>query len=102
MAVGSIERTFGLLACEEIVRINEVLDFSGDLSVADRVAYLCAVRNKTQVVVLECDGWYVAATLDRFISPQQANQLKPLQASPRLMSIADSRGIVPLVAPLAR
>jgi Tfp pilus assembly protein PilZ len=101
-AVGTIDRTYGLLVCEEIVRVNEVLDRSGDLAVADRVAYLCARRTRSQVVVVELDGWYHAVVLDRYLSVEQAGQIKPLAASPRLMSLVDSRGIMPLVSPLAQ
>lgn len=100
-AIGTIERTYGLLTCEEIVRVVETIDRSGDLAVADRIGFLCATRMRTQVAVFEHDGWFYVGMLDRFISAEQAASLRCLGGSPRLLSIVDSRGITPIVGPLA-
>jgi hypothetical protein len=101
VALGTIERRYGLLGCEEIVRVVQQLDRSGDLSVADRVAYVSAVQTHRQTVVFEQDGWFVVALLDRHLSADQAVALTTRRGGPRLMSVVDARGITPIVTPLA-
>jgi hypothetical protein len=101
-ALGTVERRYGLLGCEEIVRVVEELDRSGDLSVADRIAFVTAIQTHRQVVVFEHDSWYVVGLLDRHMSADQAATIKPRRGGPRLMSIVDARGITPMVSPLAR
>jgi len=100
-AIGTIKRTYGLLTCEEIVRVTGMIDRSGDLAVADRIAFVCAGRMRAQLAVFEYEGWFHVGRLDRFLSVEQAATLKTLQGSPRLLSIVDAKGITPIVGPLA-
>lgn len=98
--VGTIERHYGLLRCEERVQVTDVFDRTGDLAVADRLAFVYASRTHGEVAVFELDGWYYVGTLDRPLSPEQAASLRPGGDNPRLHSIVTERGIAPIVAPL--
>lgn len=100
--LGTIERRYGLLRCEETITIEQVFNRSGDLAVADRLAYVYAGRTHGQVVVFERDGWYYVGTLDQHLSCEQAACLRPARSDSRLLSLVDERGIAPIVAPLVR
>lgn len=100
VAVGCIERRYGLLRCEENVAVNAVFDRTGDLAVADRLAYVYASRTHEQVAVVEHDGWYYVGSLDRPLTLEQAAAMRPLDPSVRLHTLATARGITPIVSPL--
>lgn len=101
-AIGTIERRYGLLRSEEQVTVREVLQRSGDLAVADRLAFVFAARLHAQVAVVESDGWFHVAVLDRPLTVAQAIGLRGLPQAPRLLSLVTERGISPLVAPLVQ
>lgn len=100
--LGTIERRYGLLRCEEAVTVAEVFDRSGDLAVADRLAFVFAARLHAQVAVVQHDGWYHVVALDRPLTMAQACELHPVAPTPRLLSLVTERGISPLVAPLVQ
>lgn len=101
LMLGTIQRRYGLLASEESVRVSHAIERCSDLAVADRVAWMHAVQLRRQIVVFEHDGWYWVGQLETSLTPEQARDVTPLAVSPRLLSIASERGIVPLVGPLA-
>lgn len=98
--IGTIERRYGLLRCDEMVSVSQVFNRTGDLAVADRLAFVYAGRSHTQAVVLEQDGWYYPAALDRTITTAQLREMRSLPGGPRLHSLVSERGITPVVAPL--
>lgn len=98
--LGVVERRYGLLRCDETVRVVETYERVGDLAVADRVAFVLATRHHVQLAVFERDGWYEIGALDRHLSCEQARDLRPVDGGLRLLSIVDHRGISPLVGPL--
>ncbi|MCB0879737.1 MAG: hypothetical protein KDC46_12265 [Thermoleophilia bacterium] len=101
VALGTIERRYGLMSSEDTITIAEVIATSGDLAVADRLAFVAAMERHVAVAVVEVDGWYVACTTERAISPAEVANLRPNDDSPRVMSIASERGITPALGPLS-
>lgn len=101
LAIGSIQRRYGLLASEDILHVVHAFDRCSDLAVADRMAWMHALELRAQVVVFEHDGWYWVGQLASTIAAEQARDVRPIAESPRLLSIATERGILPLVGPLA-
>jgi len=101
VALGTVRRQYGLLACEETVLVNEVWQQSGDLAVADLMAFLLATRYNANVAVFQQDGWFRVGPLDRPMTIDQLSAVTPVDDDVRIMSIATSRGIVPVVGPLA-
>ncbi|MBC7644257.1 MAG: hypothetical protein H7123_03960 [Thermoleophilia bacterium] len=101
VALGTVRQQYGLLACEETVLVNEVWQQSGDLAVADRMAFLLATRHNANVAVFQQDGWFRVGPLDRPMTIDQLSALTPVDENVRIMSIASSRGVVPVVGPLA-
>ena len=99
--LGVIDRRYGLMASEESITVAQVIATSGDLAVADRLAFVASVERHAPVVVIEFDGWYVACTTERAISPAEVSQLRPADDSPRIMSVASERGITPALSPLS-
>ncbi len=101
LMLGTVQRRYGLLTSEESVCVSHAIERCSDLAVADRVAWMHAVQLRRQVVVFEHDGWYWVGQLEVSLTPEQARDVVPLAVSPRLLSIASERGILPLVGPLA-
>lgn len=99
MAVGSIVRQYGLLKCSEQVTVETVFERSGDLAVADRMAFLAAVRGGGDCAVVEHDGWYYVVRLSTPLDYEQAASVQ-FGGDVRLLSLAGKRGIVPVVSPL--
>mgnify|MGYP006298667723 CR=1 FL=1 len=101
LAIGTIQRRYGLLASEEVLVVAQAFDRCSDLAVADRTAWMYATELRCQVVVFEYDGWYWVSQLASTIAPEQVRDLRPIGELPRMLSIAGERGILPLVGPLA-
>lgn len=102
LELGSFERRYGLMTSRERVTIAEVVATSGDLAVADRLAFLDAVRSHRSVLVIEFDGWYVTCLADRELEAEAYAQLAPpTRTGARMMSVATQRGIVPVLGALA-
>lgn len=99
--VAMVEQRFGLMVSREDVRITDVVAVSGDLAVADRLAFVDASRRRCATLVVECDGWYLAVDVDRALDPADLAALRPPTSSgaPRIMSLATSRGVVPVMTP---
>jgi hypothetical protein len=98
--LGTIERRYGLMTSEEQISIAEVIATSGDLAVADRLAFIASMERHVAVAVVEVEGWYVACTTERAMAPDELRELRPLEDSPRIMSMASERGITPALGPL--
>lgn len=98
--LGTIERRYGLMSSEEPISIAEVIATSGDLAVADRLAFVAALERHQSIVVVELDGWYVTCTTERTLAPGEASVLRSPEGAPRIMSIASERGITPALGPL--
>ncbi len=98
--LGTIERRYGLMRSEETIVIADVIATSGDLAVADRLAFIASLERHQPVVVIEFDGWYVACTTERLVGAAEVAQLIPGEGAPRIMSVASERGITPALGPL--
>jgi hypothetical protein len=98
--IGVIEQRYGLLASQETVSLDEAICRSGDLAVADRLAFVHAAQTGTQVVVVELDGWFVVGRANRHLTAAQAAAVVALPGGARLLSVVCERGITPVVAPL--
>ena len=99
--LGSLERRYGLMSSEEAVSIAEVIATSGDLAVADRLAFVAAMERHMPIVVVELDGWYVACATEVPLPPTELPGLRaPEGGAPRIMSVATERGITPALGPL--
>ena len=98
--LGTIERRYGLMRSEETIAVADVIATSGDLAVADRLAFIASLERHQPVVVIELDGWYVACTTERLIGAPEVAQLIPGDDAPRIMSVASERGITPALGPL--
>jgi hypothetical protein len=95
--LGTIERRYGLMSSEEPITVAEVIATSGDLAVADRLAFVASAERHSPIVVIELDGWYVACTTERATTPAEVAMLQPSEGAPRIMSIASERGITPVL-----
>jgi hypothetical protein len=95
--LGCMRRQYGLLACEEDVRIATVVERCSDLAVADRIAWIYAGQDHAQYVVFELDGWFWVGTPKSTIPPDQLDCVTPNSSQIRLMSVVSERGIVPMV-----
>jgi hypothetical protein len=99
--LGLLERRYGLMASEEPVNVGEVIATSGDLAVADRLAFVASMERRVPIVVIELEGWYLACATT---VPLAASELPLLRApeggAPRIMSVASERGITPALGPL--
>jgi len=98
--IGVLERRFGLMASAEGVVVTEVLATSGDLAVADRLAFVEAMEHREPIVVLGVDGWYMVCRTSCQLTIDQVSALRDVEGAPRLMSIASERGITPVLGPL--
>lgn len=104
VALGSVERTYGLMKCEQLVHVVQVLSASGDLAVADRLAFVASIERRVPLAVVHLDGWFLVCGTDVPLDAATLAHLRELpegSAAPRLMSIACERGITPALGPLA-
>jgi hypothetical protein len=99
-ALGTLERRYGLMSSEETIVVAEVIATSGDLAVADRLAFVAAMERHAAIAVIEVDGWYIACATERTIQPSEVAQLRVPDGAPRVMSLATERGITPALGPL--
>lgn len=100
-SLGTVERRYGLMSSSESVVVSCELATSGDLAVADRLAFLASIERREAVVVVEHEGWYVACATERPIGAAELHELRPPEGgSPRVMSLVTERGITPALGPL--
>lgn len=101
-SLGVIDRRYGLMSSEHHVRVVEVLSASGDLAVADRLAFIAAMERHVPFAVVAFDGWFVICATDMPLDMASLAQLRGGDfADARLMSVASERGITPALGPLA-
>jgi hypothetical protein len=99
--LGTIDRRYGLMCSEETIHVSEVLAMSGDLAVADRLAFVASMERHTAIAVIEVDGWYLAVATERVLTTSDLGALRmPAGGAPRVMSLATDRGITPALGPL--
>lgn len=99
--LGVVDRRYGLMSSEEPIVVAEVIASSGDLAVADRLAFVAAMERRQAIAVVELDGWYVACATERTLAPAELGSMRlPDAAAPRLMSLVNERGITPALGPL--
>lgn len=98
--LGTVERRYGLVSSKQTVRVADVVATSGDLAVADRLAYAAAVNGRSPLVVVQSDGWYVACLVDPCLDVTQLLVLQGDAGAPTVMSVVTDRGITPLLGPL--
>lgn len=105
VALGAVERTYGLMKSEQLVTVTDVLSASGDLAVADRLAFVTALERHEPLAVVHYDGWFLVCATDVPLDAATLAQLHAVAGSevpaPRLMSVASDRGITPALGPLA-
>jgi hypothetical protein len=99
--LGTIARRYGLMSSEETITIAEVIATSGDLAVADRLAFVASMERHVAIAVVELEGWYVACATERAITPGEVSQLRAPEGAPRVMSVVSERGITPALGPLS-
>jgi hypothetical protein len=99
--LGTIARRYGLMSSEETITIAEVIATSGDLAVADRLAFVASMERHVAIAVVEFDGWYVACATERAITPCEVALLRAPEGAPRVMSVVSERGITPALGPLS-
>ena len=104
-AIGTVERTFGLMKRDEIIVVGDVVAVSGDLAVADRLAVVAAAQRREPIVVLEIEGWFVACSTDRALHTRDLELMEPVlneEGHPqlRIMSLVNEHGIKPALGPL--
>ncbi len=100
ITLGTLERRYGLMSSEETIVVAEVIATSGDLAVADRLAFVAAMERHTPIAVIEVDGWFIACATQRTIAASEVSQLRAPEGAPRVMSLATERGITPALGPL--
>jgi hypothetical protein len=98
--LGVIERRYGLMTSSAAISIVDVVGVSGDLAVADRIAFIASMERRVTVTVVSHDGWFVACITDRPIEVGELTSLRAPEGAPRLMSLATDRGIRPTLGPL--
>lgn len=100
-SLGVVERHYGLMSSEQTVRVAEVLSASGDLAVADRLAFIAAMERRVPMLVVERDGWYLTCATDQPLDAATLVELRVTEDdAPRIMSIVTDRGITPALGPL--
>ena len=103
-ALGCVERTYGLMKSQQRVHVTEIISASGDLAVADRLAFVAAMERRSPMAVVHEDGWFLVCATDVPLDAATLAHLRELPDGspvPRLMSIASDRGITPALGPLA-
>jgi hypothetical protein len=98
--LGMLERRYGLMASEEPITVSEVVATSGDLAVADRLAFVASMERHVPIVVIELDGWYLACATAVPLASTELPALRLTDGAPRIMSVASERGITPALGPL--
>jgi hypothetical protein len=103
-ALGLVQRTYGLMKSDQVVSVSDVLSASGDLAVADRLAFVASLDRHEPIAVVHFEGWFLVCATDVPLDPATLAQLRELPGGApthRLMSIACDRGITPALGPLA-
>ena len=98
--LGSLERRYGLMSSEEPVLVAEVIATSGDLAVADRLAFVASMERHVPIVVVEVEGWYLACATNVPLAAAELPALRADAGNLRIMSVASERGITPALGPL--
>ena len=83
------------------VCVEQVYEEAADLAVADRVAWIMAGRTGRQHVVLASSSGYLVATVTPELDWAAAMRLEPGQFSPRVVSVANADGVLPVLLPVA-
>lgn len=99
--LGVISRRYGLMTCEEAVVVQEIVASSGDLAVADRLAFIASMERRSGLVVIAANGEYHACIVDAALDQSSLGDFVAATDAPRVMSIVSDRGITPALGPLA-
>lgn len=83
------------------IAVDDVLEETGDLAVADRVAYIMSERTGRQHVVLSSSNGYLVATLSTDLDWAAAMRLEIGTYAPRIVSVATGEGVLPLLTMVA-
>ena len=83
------------------VQVEQVLEQTADLAVADRVAWIMSGRTGCQHVVLASANGYLVATVSPQLDWAAAMRLEPGEHSPRVVSVASAEGVLPILLPVA-
>ncbi len=83
------------------VCIEQVLEETTDLAVADRVAWILAGRSGRQHVVLTSTTGYLVATVTPMLDWAAAMRLEAGEHAPRIVSVATGEGVLPILLPVA-
>lgn len=83
------------------VVVEQVLEQSEDLAVADRVAWVRTARSGRQHVVLASTTGYLVALLAPDLDWAAAMRMEPAQYAPQLVSVATPDGVLPVLVAVA-
>lgn len=83
------------------VQVEQVLEQTADLAVADRVAWILSGRTGRQHVVLASANGYLVATVSPQLDWAAAMRLEPGEHAPRVVSVASGEGVLPVLLPVA-
>ncbi len=87
--------------CDVEVVVEHVLEEATDLAVADRVAWVLAGRTGRQHAVLASNTGYLVVTLSPELDWAAAMRLVAAEHAPRIVSVANADGVLPVLVPVA-
>lgn len=100
MTLAIVERHYGLMSSNETIVVTDVVGASGDLAVADRLAFIASMQRHVTIAVVELQGTYCACITNRPLSASELASMSTPEGGPRIMSLATDRGIRPALGPL--
>lgn len=83
------------------VRVEQVFEETGDLAVADRVAWILTGRTGVQHVVLASATGYLVAIVGPELDWAGAMRMVPGEYAPRIVSVATVDGVLPVLTAIA-
>jgi len=83
------------------VQVEQVIEETADLAVADRVAWVLAGRTGRQHVVLTSATGYLVASVSPELDWAGAMRLEAGEYAPRIVSVASADGVLPVLLPIA-
>ncbi|MCB0878945.1 MAG: hypothetical protein KDC46_08195 [Thermoleophilia bacterium] len=87
--------------CDVEVLVEQVIEEASDLAVADRVAWILSGRTGRQHVVLAASTGYLVAIVGPELDWAAAMRLEPGEHAPRIVSVANADGVLPVLVPVA-
>lgn len=79
------------------ISVSKIMEAAEDLAVADRVAFVLAFRSANTYAVVGVPGMYLVVQLNQEVAPEHVHAIRMHPGAPRIISIATSEGVVPLL-----